>query len=390
MSGVPLLLISDAVDAHSGLSRITRDIAMHASRMPEFRVGTMGKGGRGTRKTPWPQYVIGDSDWGESYLNEVWRDFAGNERGVVMTVWDASRVRYLVDPSASPRPLREFLSEGRFAKWAYVPVDATGPNNLMSGVLTDTISKFDRVLAYGMWSRDLIERSLSSIGRTHPDLDWLPHGINFKAFSIRDRVAARMAINMPNELELAAVVMTNQQRKDWGTVAMMAQELKRRRPQLRWWWHVDTEIRHWNIHALIQDYGLGDIVSLTASGEFSDVEMSWRYSASNVVVMPSSEGYGYPIAEANACGVPVVHSTYAGGAELIQQRELKVEPMAYRMEGIYNSLRPVWNPQDWVEAVGAVLDQEWDREELRRNVAHLDWTNMRGPWESWLRKGVGL
>src|SRR3990167_9483797 len=292
---VPLLLLSDSIDSHSGLGRITRDIAVQASRLPEFRVGTIGRGGRGTRRAPWPQYVIGDGDWGQSYISECWRDFAGDERGVLMTIWDASRVRWQVDPRQADETLRAFMNERRFEKWLYVPVDASGPNNKLSGVLADTISRFDRVLTYGMWAEDVVRRSLP---RPHKDLSWMPHGVNFKAFSPRDRVGARMAMGMSAvDGQLAGVVMTNQARKDWGMVAVCASELRKTRPGLRWWWHADVEVRHWNLLALKHDYGLEDVVRITQSGQYSDEEMSWRYSACDVTVLPSSEGFGYPIAE---------------------------------------------------------------------------------------------
>lgn len=376
----PLLLLSDSVDSHSGLSRITRDIAMHASRLPEFRVATMGRGGRGTRRTPWPQYVIGDSDWGESYINEIWRDFAGNEPGVLMSVWDPSRIRWICDPNGPTKGLP-------IQRWAYVPLDAAGPNNRLTGVLADTISRFDRVLSYGMWGEDLIARSLA---KPHRDLSWMPHGVNFKAFNIREKVGARMAVGLSGGQELAGVVMTNQQRKDWGLVAVIASELRKRRPQLRWWWHVDVDVRHYNLLALRQDYGLEDVVEITHSGMFNDTEMSYRYSACDITVLPSAEGFGYPIVESQACGTPVIHSFYGGGAELIERTDWKIEPLTYRMEGQYNSLRPVFEPKHWVDKVDEVLNVEWDREEIRRSVSHLDWTNLRTPWEKWLKLGVGL
>ena len=384
---VPILLLSDSIDSHSGLGRITRDIAVQTGRLPEFRVGTIGRGGRGTRRAPWPQYVIGDHDWGQSYISECWRDFAGDERGVLMTIWDASRVRWQVDPRQADEPLRAFMNERRFEKWLYVPVDASGPNNKLSGVLADTIGRFDRVLAYGMWSEDVVRRSLV---RPHKDLSWLPHGVNFKTFATRDKVGARMAMGMSGDGQLAGVVMTNQARKDWGMVAVCAAELRKTRPGLRWWWHADVEVRHWNLMALRQDYGLEDVVRITQSGQYSDEEMSWKYSACDVTVLPSSEGFGYPIVESLACGVPCVHSTYGGGAELIADKMLKVEPVTYRLEGTYNSMRPVWEPQSWVNTVSAVLDVEWDREELRRSVSHLDWKNLGLVWAKWLKAGVGL
>jgi glycosyltransferase involved in cell wall biosynthesis len=150
-------------------------------------------------------------------------------------------------------------------------------------------------------------------------------------------------------------------------------------------------IRHWNILALIQDYGLQEHIRCTASGSMTDKELSWFYSACDLTILPSSEGFGYPIGESLACGVPVIHSTYAGGAELIPVPEWKVEPITYRLEGIYNCLRPVWDPQDWVNAIMAYLEGErWTAEECRRSVEHLDWMKLGSVWQKWMLKGIGI
>ncbi len=389
MSGCPIMFLSDSVDSKSGLGRITRDIAVHASRLPEFRVATLGRGGLGSRQLPWPQYHLRDDEWGQLSISQAWRDFAGDEKGVLMTIWDPSRIRWQVDGRGQSESLVRFMNEGRFVKWLYCPIDATGPGNKIPGVLADTMSKFDRVLMYGMWAEELAIRSLPA---PHKDLTWLPHGVNMNAFQPRDKDGARLVAGLASgsRTKVVGVVMTNQLRKDWGMVAVVAHEVKKRRPDVRWWWHVDDPMRHWNLYALMQDYGLADVVEVTWTGQYSDVDLSWRYSSCDLTILPSAEGFGLPIIESLACGVPVVHGTYAGGAELISDERLKVEPVTYRLEGAYNSLRPVWTPESWVEKVEWALDEEWDVNELRGQVSHLDWTNLGMSWQRWLKAGVGL
>lgn len=383
---VPILLLSDSVDAHSGLARITRDIAGLLSRLSEFRVGTMGRGGRASSRLPWPQFVIPDQDWGEAYLSECWRDFAGNERGVLLSIWNPSRVRYQVMATGLDEATRQFLNEGRFEKWLYCPIDASGPRNQLTGILGDTIKRFDRVAAYTLWGQDLIQRST---GRT--DVDWLPHGINFNAFQPRDRSGSRLVMGVSQEDTVIGCVMTNQTRKDWGTVLCAFDQLRRLRPALKLWCHVDTMIRHWNLHSLIQDYQLQEHVLVTMSGTLSDKELSWYYSGCDLTILPSSEGFGYCIVESLACGVPCIHSSYAGGAELVPNKDWLVEPLTYRLDGIYNDLRPVWDVQHWVDAITGFFERgRWTPEECRRSIEHLAWSNLKTPWENWMRSGIGF
>jgi glycosyltransferase involved in cell wall biosynthesis len=159
---------------------------------------------------------------------------------------------------------------------------------------------------------------------------------------------------------------------------------------LRLWIHIDDQIRHWHIPALISDYGVGGLVKVSETGTVDDTRLSWFYSGCDVTILPSSEGFGYPIVESLACGTPVIHSSYGGGAELVANTENLVVPVTYRLESIWNSLRPVWEPEAWVDAIKEALSKEWNREELRRQVSHLDWQNLVHPWRKWLLRGIGL
>jgi glycosyltransferase involved in cell wall biosynthesis len=67
---------------------------------------------------------------------------------------------------------------------------------------------------------------------------------------------------------------------------------------------------------LVQDYGLQDVVTFT--GRISAEELVKRYSASEVAVVPSLyEGFGFPAAEAMACGIPVISTTAGALPEVV-------------------------------------------------------------------------
>src|SRR6266571_4659649 len=126
MRPTPLLFLSDSPFLTTGLARITKDLACLVSTLPEFRVGCIGRGGIGTSKLPFATYSFSESDqWGETWIESVWEDFAGSSNGIIMTVWDLSRLNWLARPRMGGR-LQEFLQSGRFKKWAYVPVDHYG------------------------------------------------------------------------------------------------------------------------------------------------------------------------------------------------------------------------------------------------------------------------
>jgi glycosyltransferase involved in cell wall biosynthesis len=388
----PLLILSDSVTAGTGLGRIARDLATRIATLPEFRVGTIGYGGTYSRALPFPQYVIeGMRDWLVPTLPEVWKDFSGGEKGILMTIWDASRLLWLSRPEtcADPR-LGRFLQTKPFSLWGYFPIDSTGPHNKLTGILKHTIEGFDRVLGYSAWAEDILKRTL----RPGMDVSQLPHGIDTSVFFPRPRVQARHGfgqrigmrnttgkkkgefVSIPDDAFLVGIVATNQGRKDWGLGMQTVAELAKERNVLAWL-HIDELERHWSIPALVNDFGLQDNVIVSVS-DFTDEQMAWCYSACDVTLgIGLGEGFGYGAAESLACGVPVVAPNYGGG-EFIP-KDFLVDPIAWRIEGPYCCIRPVMSARDF-----AFRAQQVARMSGSLLPARYEWPNLWEQWSQWL------
>lgn len=188
------------------------------------------------------------------------------------------------------------------------------------------------------------------------------------------------------------VVATNQERKDWGLMAEVARQLAdvctADGRTFKAWFHVDVMKRAWDLDALIADFGLADIVEVTLAPMVED-ELVRRYRACDVTLAPGSgEGYGYPLFESLACGVPVVHGDYAGGASLMRTcglEQLLVAPIAWRLEGQHNARRPIYDAADWMLRTMATLEM---KEEWRARVAHLDWPALGPRFLTWFNDGI--
>jgi glycosyltransferase involved in cell wall biosynthesis len=401
MSPVPLLLLSDAPTAVTGLARITKDLAtrIHAH-LPEFRVGTLGYGGPFQRGLGFPQYRIDMQDWVVNNLPEVWEDFAGNEKGVLLSIWDSSRLQWLSRPQSCPdSQLREFLCRSPFRKWGYFPIDATGPHGKLTESVEWIINGYDRVLAYSVWAEEILRRTLKRAdllkGMTN-----LPHGLDTSVFYPRPRVQARHSFGprsrikwlkgdktgsfftIPDDALMIGIVGTNQTRKDWATALAAVAEIAKTR-SVRIWCHIDRLENVWSIPSLLNDFGLTDFAGVSAT-EYTDEEMAWLYSACDVTIGHGlGEGYGYCLFESLACGCPVVHGNYGGGAEHLPP-EMLTEEVAERIEGPYNCIRKVYSPKTWAEAA-LRLAQSKQRTTL---PPHLDWNNLWPRWAEWLKAGL--
>jgi len=118
---------------------------------------------------------------------------------------------------------------------------------------------------------------------------------------------------------------------------------------------------------------------------FTDEQMAWCYSACDVTLgIGMSEGFGYPIFESLACGTPCIHGADHGGAAEHMPEDMLVKPVHVRIEGVYNSVRPVHDYRDWYQKL-YLMPKKTGGSLL---PAYLDWNALWPSWKEWLLKGV--
>lgn len=371
-----ILILGDSPDSHTGLGRIGHDLAWLISSMPEFKLGYLGRMGFGRSRYPWTSYNFGpDEQWGERRIQEAWSDLAGNERGIILTVWDASRLLWFVDPNDS------FLASDRFEKWAYCMADATGViASQLPQEQAHVLSQYNRVLMASKWAYNLA----SSTGA--PDLDWLPHPINRTVFHPIPRMYGRSAWGVPDADTLIACVMTNQARKHWPTVMEAIAHLgsiTNSRPRL--WIHTDLLHHYWSLQSLAVEYGIGSQI-ICENRPLSDSELAMRYSACDAtLIISGGEGFCYPVAESLSCGIPVITGSYGAQAELTRWL---VEPVATVIDTSHNVRRAIYDARDVAETLVQVLLNRPLAEDCEGLVAHLNMRELGVQWKRWFRSGL--
>lgn len=400
----PLIIMSDAPTSGTGLGRITKDLASRiATQLPDvYRVLTVGYGGIPSPDLPFPQYAIKDlrDDWIFPSLHEIWRNWVGDEEGILLTIWDASRLSWLADPHVFSEltedliGLQQWIKKRPFKLWGYLPIDSSGPNDRMTFPLMKTLFGFDRLLAYGEFGEGVIRRTIGDEESDKRHLTNLPHGLNSDVFYPLPRhlcrklffqhTGARPLIPMvvpplKDSETLIGILGTNQRRKNWAlgikTVAQLAKT-----HSIRLWLHTDILEKEWSIPALLVDYGLIDktVISL---GHVPDDILAEGYSACDLVLGIAPEGFGFVHVEAQACECPVVTGSYAGGAALVQPG-MRVDPIAFYDEGEYASNRPVYNPEQWAECA-----RNWIGTRVTMDPQY-DWANLWPRWEKYLREAA--
>lgn len=422
MPPIPLLVMADSIAGHSGLGRIARDLTVriHADLSDTFRVGSFGIGGPIASSSKFPFFncsVMRLQQMIPLDLPAVWDDFAGKEKGALLTIQNASWVQYLAQPDLLPpgHPLRDFLLSQPFKKWLYCPIDGHLPDGTLGHQLAPTLAGFDRVLAYTRYGAEVIEKtlekwggggqsavssavSLVSLVNTVPNL---PHGLDTSIFYPRDRTLARQtffsrisngasALPLKDDQVLVCVTATNTSRKDWGLAFQTCAELIRRGVNIFLWGHTDcltAPFGHWNLPVLIKQFGMDQRTVLTTA-RLTDDDMAWAYSAMDAALgVGAGEGWGLPLSEALGCGLPVISGNYAGCTEFVPPN-LLVEPTSYCLENPFLMQRPIFSPVAWADKVIEVAtNPAYDHRQSLLDPK-FEWENCWPAWSEWLLKGV--
>lgn len=382
---IPILLMGDSPTGKTGLGRILRDLAIriHENLSDVFDVATLGGGQAPDSSLPFPQYpMLKVKDWLVHDLPYAWYAHTRGREGILLSIWDVSRLLWLVHPEQIQDPdaahVKNFLMHSNMRKWIYPAIDGAGPSGGLSVILKEALTKFERVVNYTKFSAGITG---------YPDA--LSHGVDTTVFYHREGgpelLKSKFGVDLDNGEHLIGIVATNQPRKDWAMAFGALALLKQAGYRARVWIHTDVDLRHWDLKSLYIDFGLQPNVKvfLTPYG-LPDDDLAHLYSMCDVTLGIGPEGVGYPIAESLCCGTPCITGSYGGQSDFVPV-EFMVDPIAYRYEGIFSVQRPVYNSQDFADKIIEVFKHPELREKAKPVLA---WDAVWPAWEKWLRGGL--
>lgn len=318
MSGMRILWISNAPHVPTGYGVQANSLLPRLAQHPNVEeIGIFGyygiQGGLvelpvgghipGIQAKTMMHYPISKDVWG----NDVVKDHAEHfDADVVITLLDA----WVFDKSYGHRG---------FLWIPYSPVD----HEPIPPKILERLREGYHALAYS-------KHAASEFVKNGLDHHYIPHGVEtsiYKPYDMGGKIQAKKWLGYEGDEFLIGCVAANRgwpSRKGFPELFEAFAEFHKSRDKARLFLHTDAEDKSHNgisIRELARMYEIGDYVKFSLPYVnllgLTGMEMSKLYNAMDVFCLPSmGEGFGIPILEAQACGVPVIVSDWTACAEL--------------------------------------------------------------------------
>lgn len=202
---------------------------------------------------------------------------------------------------------------------AFIPVDGEPVSNAM----LKRIPGVDYPVTYSKFGH----RQFEMVG---VETDYVPHGIDTDLFSPGNKEAARDYLGLPQDRYIVTVVAANKgtpPRKSWPEIFRAFKMFHDNNPDAMLYCHTTTKPlgsqgQGIYMNDLKEKVGLPvGTVAYPNQGRLAmglpDEHMVQVYRASDVFLLPSrGEGFGIPVLEAQACGIPVITQDCSAMSEL--------------------------------------------------------------------------
>jgi glycosyltransferase involved in cell wall biosynthesis len=249
-------------------------------------------------------------------------------------------------------------------KWTpYFPLDAEpiAPRNL------ERFPHAHKLLVYSRFAEGLVRAA-------GYEPVYIPHGIDVDTYTVpteeeRSGYRKNLFPDWPEDAFICGMVAANKgwpARKSFAEVMEAFARFHARHENARLYLHSipETVFRGPDLRQMAEHYGIVNEVrtangAFTMSGEYTDAKMREIYCTFDVLLSPSQgEGFGIPIVEAQACGVPVIVQDYSAMSELVGD--------GWRLRPLYRTPTLIWN--EMAVADPAAIEHSLE-ECIRRPVA---------------------
>ncbi|MCI0748442.1 MAG: glycosyltransferase family 4 protein [Verrucomicrobia subdivision 3 bacterium] len=304
---VRVLWVSDSPLTGSGFARVTREITTRLAKMPGLQIACVGWNHDGWpyERARFPLIVFPSRDCSDTTSFErAFRDFKPQ---VVITLGEIWMVDWL-----QRHPLRPQF------KWiGYFPVDGRPFYPPWEPLLKDV----DELVTMSEFGRQVFQSGLPS-----RKIHMIYHGVDTETFHpLADRDRLKSHERFRGKFVVGCVAR-NQPRKNIPALVKAVAQLCGKINNLHLYLHMNPCDVGYDIVTLLHRYRLEGRADVSGP-EFNmhqpleDEQLNRLYNIFDVMALPSvAEGFGLPILESFAAGVPVVATDYSACSELVRGR----------------------------------------------------------------------
>ncbi len=294
-----------------------------------------------------PQYPVINHVYGSDALVLHGKDFNAD---VVMTLQDV----HILNPQ----------DLGQVKRWIpWLPID----QDPMPEIISQNLRFAYRIISMSHFGeKQLLDKGFAST--------YIPHSVNTDIFKPLDKLKVREKFKVPPDAFLVGMVGANKEdppRKGFQQALEAFKMLVEKVPQALMYIHTFNDFPGgFNVKYYANKLGIGDKIAIPDPYQTNfktfKKDMAVIMNTFDVLLAPSmSEGFGIPIIEAQACGVPAVVTDFTAMPELVRDRIT-----GYRSKLLYKRASPAGSYYGIADVEDIYNGLWWAYSADRKNVAN--------------------
>jgi glycosyltransferase involved in cell wall biosynthesis len=327
-----ILWMSDTPTFFTGFGTVTREVLHRLS--PHYTVGCLGWGHDGWPYDrdvfPYDIYPTISGNFGRDTSPRVVQSF---QPDVVVAFGDLWMIDWVDD----------IAGREHFKSVLYFPMDGYPFPN----VWRPLIERADAAVAYSKFAQ-----SLAAAACPDTTVSMIYHGVDVESYRPLPRDALRTRHGLAGKFVVGCVAR-NQPRKHLPILIKAFARFAETRPDAFLFLHTNPDDIGWDILALLRRYGIEHRTGLSRMASvavgMSAAKLNEIYNLFDVMALPTAgEGFGLPILEAMAAGVPVVATRCSACVELVEGRGELIDVKGFLTVGPFNLEHAIPDEDDLV------------------------------------------
>jgi glycosyltransferase involved in cell wall biosynthesis len=421
-----ILLANESSFQSTGYSTMGRAILSRLHKSPKYEVAELGTYGSSddprSQLVPWKFYpVVPSKD--DEHSTQIYNSKIENQHGA--WCWEKTCLDFEPDIIIDFRdswvwqyqlfsPLRDYYTT------IHMPtIDATPQHD---DWIYD-INMSDSVLTYTQFGMDVLKKHG---GNNINLIDVAPPGAEFEDMNKLDKNSIRDKYGLPRDAIIITMVARNQMRKLYPDLLETFRHFLENAPEdiaRRAYLHIHTSYPDlgWNLPRILKEHRVGhrtlftymcrmcafvrvskwnDVITscprclnkaMTFSGPSNGLrrkQLCEIYNLGNIYVqLAKNEGFGVPIVEAAACGLPVMVVNYSAMEDFPKTLgAIPIEPVKYDIEApTHRKFALPDNKQVALQLIDAIQNNDLEQlgnETKKKCIENYDWDKIIKIWES--------